>query len=32
MELETVEASLEIPFPKLFHSIDQSGMMSYMSV
>ena len=31
MELEAVEVSLGIQFPKLFHTIDQSGMMDYLS-
>ena len=30
MELEAVEVSLGIQFPKLFHTIDQSGMMDYL--
>ena len=30
MKLEAVEASLGIQFPKLFHTIDQSGMMDYL--
>ena len=30
MELEDVEVSLGIQFPKLFHTIDQSGMMDYL--
>lgn len=30
MELETMEVSLGIQFPKLFHTIGQSGMMDYL--
>ncbi len=30
MELEAVEAGLGIQFPKLFHAINQSGMMDYL--
>ena len=30
MELEAVEVSLGIQFPKLFHTIAQSGMMDYL--
>ena len=30
MELEAVEVSLGIQFPRLFHTIDQCGMMDYL--
>ena len=30
MELKAVEVSLGIQFPKLFHTINQSGMMDYL--
>ena len=30
MELEAVEVSLGIQFPKLFHTIDKNGMMDYL--